>query len=46
MGRGESFDVTLASYGMSVKMLEDVLPMGESLEAVTIRNHVLKLDLQ
>jgi hypothetical protein len=33
----------LASYGMSVKMLEDVLPMGESLQAVTIRNHVLKV---
>jgi hypothetical protein len=33
----------LASYGMSVKMLEDVLPMGETLQAVTIRNHVLKL---
>jgi hypothetical protein len=33
----------LASYGMSVKMLADVLPMGESLQAVTIRNHVLKL---
>ncbi len=34
---------SLASYGMTVKMLEDVLPLGEALQAVTIRNHVLKI---
>ena len=39
----ESKWAALASYGMTVKMLEDVLPMGELLQTVTIRNHVLKL---
>ncbi len=34
---------SLASYGMTVKMLEDVLPLGEALQAITIRNHVLKI---
>ena len=33
----------LASYGMSVKMFEDVLPLDEPLQTVTIRNHVLKI---
>ena len=33
----------LTSYGMTVKLLQDVLPLDEPLEAVTIRNHVLKL---
>jgi hypothetical protein len=31
------------SYGLTVKLLQDVLPLDEPLEAVTIRNHVLKL---
>lgn len=39
----ESKWAALASYGMTVKMLEDVLPMGEPLQTGTIRNHVLKL---
>ena len=39
----ESKWAALASYGMTVKMLEDVLPMDEPLQPVTIRNHVLKL---
>jgi hypothetical protein len=39
----ESKWAALASYGMTVKMLEDVLPMGEPLQPVTIRNHVVKL---
>jgi len=39
----ESKWAALASYGMTVKMLEDVLPMSEPLQPVTIRNHVLKL---
>ena len=39
----ESKWAALASYGMTVKMLEDVLPMGERLQPVTIRHHVLKL---
>ena len=39
----ESKWAALASYGMTVKMLEDVLPMGEPLQPVTIRHHVLKL---
>ena len=34
---------SLASYGMTVKLLEDVLPLDEPLHDVTIRNHVLKL---
>src|SRR3989454_935187 len=29
------------SYGLTVKLLQDVLPIDEPLEAVTIRNHVL-----
>ena len=33
----------LASYGMSVKMFEDVLPLDEPLQTVTVRNHVLKI---
>jgi hypothetical protein len=32
---------TLMSYGLTVKLLQDVLPLDEPLEAVTIRNHVL-----
>jgi hypothetical protein len=31
----------LMSYGLTVKLLQDVLPSDEPLEAVTIRNHVL-----
>jgi len=31
----------LMSYGLTVKLLQDVLPLDEPLEAVTIRNHVL-----
>jgi hypothetical protein len=31
------------SYGLTVKLLQDVLPLDEPLEAVTIRNHVFKL---
>jgi hypothetical protein len=33
----------LMSYGLTVKLLQDVLPLEEPLEAVTIRNHVFKL---
>ena len=33
----------LTSYGMSVKLLHDVLPLDEPLQAVTIRNHVFTL---
>ena len=33
----------LMSYGLPVKLLQDVLPRDEPLEAVTIRNHVFKL---
>ena len=33
----------LTSYGMSVKLLQDVLPFDEPLQAVTIRNHVFTL---
>ena len=33
----------LTSYGMSVKLLQDVLPLDEPLQAVTIRNHVFTL---
>jgi hypothetical protein len=29
------------SYGLTIKLLQDVLPLDEPLEAVTIRNHVL-----
>ncbi len=31
----------LMSYGLTVKLLQDVLPRDEPLEAVTMRNHVL-----
>src|SRR5262249_33582740 len=31
----------LMSYGLTVKLLQDVLPIDEPLEAVTIRHHVL-----
>jgi hypothetical protein len=34
---------SLSSYGMSVKLLQDVLPFDEPLEPVTIRNHVFTL---
>src|SRR6266849_10766099 len=33
----------LTSYGMSVKLLQDVLPLDEPLQTVTIRNHVFTL---
>ena len=33
----------MSSYGISVKLLQDVLPFDEPLEAVTIRNHVCTL---
>lgn len=39
----ESKWAAVVSYGMTVKMLEDVLPMDEPLLSVTIRNHVLTL---
>jgi hypothetical protein len=32
----------LMSYGLTVKLLQDVLPLDEPLQAVTIRNHVLQ----
>ena len=31
------------SYDLTVKLLQDVLPLDEPVKAVTIRNHVLKL---
>jgi hypothetical protein len=31
------------AYGLSVTLLQDVLPIDEPLHAVTIRNHVLTL---
>ena len=34
---------SLVSYGMTVKLLEDVLPIDEPLNAVTIRNHLFKM---
>lgn len=34
---------SLASYGITVKLLQDVLPFDEPLEAVTIRNHLCPL---
>lgn len=34
---------SLVSYGMTVNMLDDLLPLDEPLQAVTIRNHVLKM---
>ena len=39
----ESKWASLASYGTSVKLLQDVLPFDAPLEAVTIRNHVCTL---
>jgi hypothetical protein len=33
----------LMSYGLTVKLLQDVLPIDEPLHAVTIRNHVLQV---
>jgi hypothetical protein len=39
----ETKGAALASYGMTVKMFEDVLPLDAPLQAVTIRNHVLKI---
>ena len=33
----------LVSYGLTVKLLQDVLPFDEPLQAVPIRNHVLRL---
>lgn len=33
----------LVSYGLTVKLLHDVLPLDEPLQAVTIRNHVFTL---
>jgi hypothetical protein len=33
----------LMSYGLTVKLLQDVLPIDEPLHAVTIRNHVITL---
>lgn len=33
----------LVSYGMTAKMLADVLPVGEKLNAATIRNHALQI---
>ena len=32
---------SLVSYGMTAKMLKDVLPVGEKLNAATVRNHAL-----
>ena len=34
---------SLASYGITVKLLQNVLPFDEPLEAVTIRNHLCTL---
>jgi hypothetical protein len=34
---------SLVSYGMSVRMLKDVLPVDEKLNASTVRNHLLKV---
>ena len=39
----ESKWASLTTYGMSVKLLQDVLPFDEPLEAVTIRNHIFNL---
>jgi hypothetical protein len=39
----ESKWAALTSYGVSVKLLQDVLPFDEPLQAVTIRNHVFTL---
>ena len=34
---------SLVSYGMTVELLQDVLPLDEPVQAVTIRNHVCTL---
>jgi hypothetical protein len=34
---------SLVSYGMTAKMLKDVLPIDEKLSAATIRNHALEI---
>lgn len=34
---------SLVSYGMTVKMLGDVLPVDEKLNAATVRNHALQI---
>lgn len=34
---------SLVSYGMSMKLLEEVLPIGSELNAATIRNHTLTI---
>lgn len=34
---------SLVSYGLTVELMHDVLPIDEPLQAVTIRNHVLKM---
>ena len=34
---------SLASYGMTVKALQDFLPVDEKLNASTVRNHTLKI---
>jgi hypothetical protein len=39
----ESKWAALVAYGLSVKLLQDVLPIDEPLHAVTIRNHVFTL---
>jgi Tc toxin complex TcA C-terminal TcB-binding domain/Plasmid pRiA4b ORF-3-like protein len=39
----ESKWAALVAYGLSVKLLQDVLPIDEPLHGVTIRNHVLTL---
>jgi hypothetical protein len=39
----ESKWAALVAYGLSVKLLQDVLPIDEPLHAVTIRNHVFML---
>lgn len=37
---------SLVSYGMTAKMLKDVLPIDEKLGAATVRNHALKVALR
>lgn len=39
----ESKWASLMSYGLTVKVLQDVLPLDEPLQEVTIRNHVLNV---
>lgn len=34
---------SLISYGMTAKMLKDVLPIDEKLSAATVRNHTLSI---